>query len=335
MISDHHVREIVAGTVGGWAQVFVGHPFDTVKVRLQTQPQPPMFHGPMDCVRKTVAREGVRGLFKGVYSPLVGIGICNAALFSANENFRRLLQNGNSNEPMTLGEMTLAGALSGVVLAFILCPIELVKIRIQVQYGDGKPGRQMTRPYTGVTECALRTFQTEGLRGLYRGMNMTLLREIPSSAAYFGAYEGIKELLALRHANKLERPRPLDYLIAGGIAGQVAWLVCYPQDIIKSRLQIDPVSSGHGSAHYARLLWREGNRNFRVFFRGFGTAMIRAFPANAATFLVYENVMQWMEKSRQPEIATVYYHPPSSSSSSSPSPGSRRLECPDMAPLSI
>jgi hypothetical protein len=32
MVSDHHIREIVAGTVGGWAQVVVGHPFDTVKV---------------------------------------------------------------------------------------------------------------------------------------------------------------------------------------------------------------------------------------------------------------------------------------------------------------
>ncbi|KAI8058075.1 mitochondrial carrier domain-containing protein [Syncephalis plumigaleata] len=305
MMSDHYIREIVAGTVGGWAQVVVGHPFDTVKVRLQTQSQPPRFHGPLDCVRKTVTREGVRGLFKGVYSPLMGIGICNAALFSANENFRRLLQRGDTDKPMTLGEMTLAGAMSGVVLALILCPVELVKIRMQVQYGDG---RANARSYGGVLECAAHTLKTEGVRGLYRGMNMTLLREIPSSAAYFGAYEAIKALLMRRHNHPQSSPQLLDLFIAGGLAGQAAWLVCYPQDVIKSRLQVDPVSSGHGSAYYARQLWREGGRNWRVFFRGFGTTMIRAFPANAATFLVYEHLMAWMEKMRHTPLAESIRH---------------------------
>ncbi|RKP23261.1 mitochondrial carrier domain-containing protein, partial [Syncephalis pseudoplumigaleata] len=282
-------QEIIAGTVGGWAQVIVGHPFDTVKVRLQTQSQPARFHGPLDCVRKTVAREGIRGLFKGVYSPLLGIGICNAALFSANENFRRLLQTDNTGQDsMSLGNMTLAGGMSGIVLAFILCPVELVKIRMQVQYGDG---RSTARPYAGVAECAIHTLRTEGIRGLYRGMNMTLLREIPSSAAYFGVYEGIKAWLMRRHADTRTSPPLLDLFIAGGLAGQAAWLVCYPQDVIKSRLQIDPAASGHGSAYYARQLWREGGRQWRVFFRGFGTTMVRAFPVNAVTFLVYEHMM--------------------------------------------
>lgn len=43
----------------------VEYPFDTVKVRLQTQSvQNPVFRGPMDCLKATIKEEGVKGLFK-------------------------------------------------------------------------------------------------------------------------------------------------------------------------------------------------------------------------------------------------------------------------------
>ncbi|CAO3599793.1 unnamed protein product [Absidia cylindrospora] len=42
-------QDLIAGTIGGWAQVVVGHPFDTLKVRMQTQPSPPIYKNAMDC----------------------------------------------------------------------------------------------------------------------------------------------------------------------------------------------------------------------------------------------------------------------------------------------
>jgi solute carrier family 25 carnitine/acylcarnitine transporter 20/29 len=54
------------------AQVVVGHPLDTIKVRLQTQPRgAPAYSGMMDCARQTLASEGPSGFFKGMLSPLV------------------------------------------------------------------------------------------------------------------------------------------------------------------------------------------------------------------------------------------------------------------------
>lgn len=41
----------------------VGHPPDTIKVRLQTQPSPPIYSGAMDCVRKLIKEEGVSFLW--------------------------------------------------------------------------------------------------------------------------------------------------------------------------------------------------------------------------------------------------------------------------------
>lgn len=66
-----------AGGFGGMCTVLTGHPFDTVKVRLQTMPvagtnRIPMYRGALDCAYKTVTDEGIRGLYKGMLAPLVG-----------------------------------------------------------------------------------------------------------------------------------------------------------------------------------------------------------------------------------------------------------------------
>lgn len=67
--------------------------------------------------------------------------------------------------------------------------------------------------------------------------------------------------------------------IAGGFAGIAAWCVCYPQDVVKSRLQSNhSISIGE---IFRDLMGK------RAFFRGFGPVLLRAFPANAATFLAY------------------------------------------------
>ena len=53
------LRSLAAGGVGGVCAVLVGHPFDLVKVRLQTSERG-VYTGAIDVVRKAVAREGLR-----------------------------------------------------------------------------------------------------------------------------------------------------------------------------------------------------------------------------------------------------------------------------------
>jgi len=60
-------KNIIAGTVAGVAVCLVGHPFDTLKVRLQTQPiHNPVYSGLADCFYKTLKWEGIGGLYRGV-----------------------------------------------------------------------------------------------------------------------------------------------------------------------------------------------------------------------------------------------------------------------------
>ena len=67
------LRALVAGGVGGVCAVVVGHPFDLVKVRMQTA-EKGVYTGAIDVVKKTIAKEGLaRGLYAGVSAPLVGV----------------------------------------------------------------------------------------------------------------------------------------------------------------------------------------------------------------------------------------------------------------------
>jgi solute carrier family 25 (mitochondrial carnitine/acylcarnitine transporter), member 20/29 len=52
--------------------VLVGHPFDLVKVRMQTA-EKGAYSGAMDVVKKTLARDGFRGVYRGVTAPLLGV----------------------------------------------------------------------------------------------------------------------------------------------------------------------------------------------------------------------------------------------------------------------
>lgn len=64
------LKDFTAGQFAGMAQVIVGHPLDTIKVVLQTQPNPPIYSSATDCFKKILATDGPGGLFKGMLSPL-------------------------------------------------------------------------------------------------------------------------------------------------------------------------------------------------------------------------------------------------------------------------
>eukprot|EP00164_Ancoracysta_twista_P004833 GFYU01006568.1.p1 GENE.GFYU01006568.1~~GFYU01006568.1.p1 ORF type:complete len:312 (-),score=83.57 GFYU01006568.1:129-1010(-) len=279
------LKDFAAGTVGGVAQVLVGHPFMTVKVRLQTQPSPPIYKGGMDCVRQIVAKEGATGLYKGMGSPLVGIGLVNAVLFYANEAAKRALQ---SDPDTPLGPLGLAtaGGLAGIITATVSSPVELIMVRLQTQYILSD--KQL---YSGPIDCARQIVKQNGVLGLYNGFASTVIREIPNYAAYFFGYEITKRHMQMRVGDDLG---PLHLFLAGGIAGICAQVSQLPFDTVKSRLQtqseVNPIYKGTIDC-FRQTMKADGIAGF---YKGLGPTLARAFPANAATFLAFEMAMKFL-----------------------------------------
>ncbi|CAA6667052.1 unnamed protein product [Spirodela intermedia] len=240
-------KDLTAGTIGGAAQLVVGHPFDTIK--------PPKYAGAMDAVKQTISAEGPRGLYKGMGAPLATVAAFNAVLFTVRGQMESLLR----SEPVLQAQSALAGSGSSSTAV----------------------------KYSGPMDVAKHVMRSEGgLRGLYKGLVPTLGREVPGNAVMFGVYEAIKQFIAGgADTSSLGRG---SLMAAGGLAGAAFWAFVYPTDVIKSVLQVDdhrnPKFSGSIDA-FRKISSSEGVKGL---YRGFGPAMARSVPANAACFLAYE-----------------------------------------------
>merc|ERR1711937_942223 len=108
-------KDVVAGTCGGIVVTLIGHPFDTLKVRLQAQSiANPVYSGLGDCFKQTVSKEGLKGLYKGMSSPLVGQMAFRATLFTTAAESKKYLSN-SGTKALSQSEFFLAGGITGLV----------------------------------------------------------------------------------------------------------------------------------------------------------------------------------------------------------------------------
>eukprot|EP01138_Halocafeteria_seosinensis_P014823 gb/GECG01015133.1/.p1 GENE.gb/GECG01015133.1/~~gb/GECG01015133.1/.p1 ORF type:complete len:177 (+),score=23.39 gb/GECG01015133.1/:1-531(+) len=106
------VLRTLSGAVAGAAGIVAGQPFDTVKVRLQTQSYglERLYRGPMHCAIRTVQEEGVRALFKGMASPIVANAPINAILFPVEHYTNKVLSSEEWQKTLSIdGRNFLAG----------------------------------------------------------------------------------------------------------------------------------------------------------------------------------------------------------------------------------
>ncbi|WWC98591.1 hypothetical protein V866_005483 [Kwoniella sp. B9012] len=304
----HPMVDFTAGVIAGAAGLVVGQPFDVVKVRYQTPEYAGRYKSTFGALGAIVKEEKVKGLFKGVTSPMAGIAFINGVVFTSYSFFMKLqLSPDQINEP-NLGQIFLAGAGSGVVAATLTCPIELIKIREQ----SAPP--HVNTSTLGVIKHIIRT---DGFRGLFRGFNATALRDL-AYGPYFFTYEATLRLFkymktpplpenkrkheghTLIDEAEMELSSGLSWpelMAAGGIAGVTAWLATFPIDVFKTRIQsaswpFDSLSNPLNKA-VRPTLWKVATdavrqEGWKVMFAGLGPTLIRAVPTNMVIFLTFE-----------------------------------------------
>jgi ornithine carrier protein len=217
-------KDIAFGSFAGVLGKFVEYPFDTVKVRLQSQSTSPLstsrVHGPIDVFAAAWrSPDGpIKNLYRGISAPLVGAAIETSSLFfsyrvaqdllvSVAPSFRtRTDINGKVDLPFSA--LLACGAFSGAFTSILLTPIELIKCKMQVplppSFLASNLGYTTTKPPSPLG--LMRTiFQTQGILGFWHGQLGTLIRETGGSAAWFGSYEGVK-LGFLRYDKSLKNP---------------------------------------------------------------------------------------------------------------------------------
>ncbi|XP_065833103.1 mitochondrial basic amino acids transporter-like isoform X2 [Oscarella lobularis] len=280
--------DFLAGWCGGVTAVIVGHPFDTVKIRLQTQAfGGPKYNGTFHCFSSIIRQESITGLYKGVSSPFVGQTFLNAIVFGVYGRMVAYLTSRSETKKPRMRHILLSGAVAGVCQAPVCSVFDLVKTRLQIQ-GKGERAAVARRVYSGPINCLIKIYQEEGLqRGICRGMLSTMLRDVPGSAIYFGVYSGLSGLLLGGHFGVLP------VLLAAGTTGCISWLCILPFDVVKSRIQADGVG---GVSRYSGILdcFRKSyaDEGLAAFTRGMFPTLLRAFPTNAAVLLSVEVILK-------------------------------------------
>ncbi|KAJ2141452.1 mitochondrial aspartate-glutamate transporter agc1 [Coemansia sp. RSA 1287] len=275
------------GAVAGGIGAAVVYPIDLVKTRMQNQRAAVvgemLYKNSIDCFRKVIRNEGILGLYRGLGPQLVGVAPEKAIKLTVNDFVRSRFTNKQTGEIAVAGEM-LAGAMAGASQVVFTNPLEIVKIRLQIQ-------GEMLKEAVGSTKAisrsgAITIIKELGLVGLYKGASACLLRDVPFSAIYFTCYSHLKKDVFREGERQLGM---LDLLLAGAIAGMPAAYLTTPADVIKTRLQVvakqgETVYTGLTDA--ARKIYKE--EGFKAFFKGGPARIFRSSPQFGATLMCYE-----------------------------------------------
>ncbi|XP_004397813.1 PREDICTED: mitochondrial ornithine transporter 2 [Odobenus rosmarus divergens] len=277
--------DLTAGAVGGTACVLTGQPFDTVKVKMQTFPG--LYKGLTDCCLKTYSQVGLRGFYKGTCPALMAYVAENSVLFMCygfcQELVRKVV---GLDKQARLSDLqtAAAGSFASAFAALALCPTELVKCRLQTMYEMEMSGK-IAKSQNTIWSVVKSILRKEGPLGFYQGLSSTLLQEVPGYFFFFGGYELSRSFFASGRSKDELGPVPL--MLSGGIAGICLWLVIYPVDCIKSRIQVLSMS-GKQAGFLGTLISIVKNEGIAALYSGLTATMIRAFPANGSLFLAYE-----------------------------------------------
>jgi len=171
--------------------------------------------------------------------------------------------------------------VSGITVGTWLTPVEYVKCRLQARHTAGM--------YTSAFDCLRKTIASPGgMKSLFTGYRMTLVREMPGSAVYFVAYESVLKWFS---TGKGQQAPAYAVIAGGGTAGVSYWCCIYPFDMVKSRIQTSKVVEP-----FITVFMREYRSNGPAgLYRGIGVTLPRAVISNGVIFFAYEYSKRFLD----------------------------------------
>eukprot|EP01060_Flectonema_neradi_P030557 TRINITY_DN4470_c0_g1_i1.p1 TRINITY_DN4470_c0_g1~~TRINITY_DN4470_c0_g1_i1.p1 ORF type:complete len:270 (+),score=20.04 TRINITY_DN4470_c0_g1_i1:191-1000(+) len=246
--------------LAGWVAVplgtLAGHPFDTIKVRVQVK----------GCNR-------LKGLWSGAALPVASRQFVKGTLYGTYGLLNGIFQRRTGNITLPWWLYGTSGGISGAVSALLQTPADYIKIRIQTS--------DQRLPIMG---RATSIIQGTNIRGLYRGLRPMVLRDTLGFFVYFSLFEHLRRNLHTQGTFWKQ-------FVLGSFVGCVSWVFQFPIDVIKSRIQASP-NSQVSATQLARYV--ASNEGISVFFRGLSVALIRACVVHGTTMSVYETMLDYI-----------------------------------------
>jgi len=256
----------IAGASYGFTTVLVGQPLDTIKTRMQGMPSTAK-RSMMVVGKELFYREGVRGLYRGGLPLLLGGSLMRSAQFGVSGKARDVLRSSNLPQHMIWGmfdyQVVLAGLAGGLGRALVEIPTDFFKVRQQVE-----------NKYT--------------LKSILDGAGVTMARNSLLYTSFMVYVDLSKQLCSNGYVPKVfmvEDGSGLSPFSKGAICANLAWLTCWPMDVIKTQRQ----SGNYPSTVSSYTLLKENFVSGKLL-RGLVPGLIRSTISNGSSMVVYEYV---------------------------------------------
>jgi len=226
-------------------------------------------------------RTGFLSLYRGSISELTSAAVGNSMLFGVNHYLRTVFDVSESETRLTPGIM-MAAAGTGLVDAVVYKPLEYMKVQMQM-----KTEQTFQTTMRGI-------YDRGGILLFYRGMSSSILRDVVGNMGFFSTYHVMKHSLGREkgEADGVEMEKKAWFvLLSGATAGVVYELVSFPFETAAVVMQLDHSRNAKwpSALHCVRNIYRD--RGFVGLYRGIGPTLVRALPAYAASFYMYEKIL--------------------------------------------
>ncbi|KAL6865732.1 hypothetical protein ACO1O0_001830 [Amphichorda felina] len=178
---------ILTGATAGATEAVVVVPFELVKIRMQDKAS--KYTSALDCVVKTVRKEGVLSLYQGLESTMWRHILWNAGYFGCIFQVKQLLPKAENKKAQVTNDL-VSGAVGGTVGTILNTPMDVVKSRIQ---NTPKVAGQVPK-YNWAWPSVFTVAREEGFSALYKGFVPKVLRLGPGGGILLVVFTGVMDM---------------------------------------------------------------------------------------------------------------------------------------------
>jgi solute carrier family 25 (adenine nucleotide translocator) protein 4/5/6/31 len=244
------------------------------------------YKGIVDCLVRIPREQGVLAFWRGNGVNVARMIPNSAIKFATYDRYKKLAFPEGGESAYSGGEQfarrMMCGALSGMSTILPVYPMDLARTRLTADVA-------VQRRYTGLVDCLAKTKQTEGVRGLYKGLAISLAGIIPYLAISLSMYDTMK---SWARGNGYSQTPFLNFLM-GSLAAVMGQTISYPLDTVRRHLQVSgalgQTDRYSGTTDCVRKIFKSAG--WRGFYRGVLANGLRAAPQTGIEFAVRAGVL--------------------------------------------
>jgi len=291
----HLSSSLFAGSAAGCFSKTCVAPLSRLVVLRQVQSMPGELTSPVFQLCKDIYRkEGITAFWRGNCPTLLHRSCTSGLTFFVIAACNRFWK--KPSEPrkgLDAFQWNLAISSTGALFSISLAhPLDVVKTRLLTERGN-------EQRYYRNTWNALRLIRRdEGVRGLYRGIGLSVTSAVPTIALNFTFFDTLRPLFESYYKKKANK---LEVALCGGVSAACASSTLFPLDLLKKQMQLNG-GRGRGGSEEVYLTWQDAVRRvyrqdgLRGFYRGLSLEIFKVVPGGAILFVANEYFLSWLNE---------------------------------------